>query len=116
MYTLVSNTGRLNVIVNYTTTSSVHLFWSISNGSEVVRYEIRWQKTSISDTVSTMITTLPDITAFTVHGLESNTNYTITVTAVTVVGSITTSIVVLTSEEEGITIAYLLHRQALYFL
>ena len=109
MYAPVSNTGKLNVIVNYTTTSSVHLFWSISNGSEVVRYEIRWQKTSISDSVSTMITTLPDIIAYTVHGLESNTNYTITVTAVTVVGSISTSIVVLTSEEEGITIAkYLL--------
>ena len=66
-----------------------------------------------------MITTLPDITAYTVHGLESNTNYTITVTAVTVAGRISTSIVVLTSEEEGTTIAkcpLLLHRQALYFL
>lgn len=55
-----------------------------------------------------MITTLPDITAYTVHGLESNTNYTITVTAVTVVGSISTSIVVLTSEE-GTIAKYPLH-------
>ena len=90
-----------------TTTATIITFsWSVPSGSVVTSYEVMWQRdTSVGcseeDGSSRTITTNSISTAIAISGLEEDSLYRITVTAVNSFGSMTSNPVTAMTEEAG---------------
>ena len=86
------------------TATSISLSWSVPSGSVVTSYEVMWQRdTSVGcsdeDEGSTTIT--DGSTSYEIMGLEEDSSYTISVTAVNVAGSSAVSETVTAMTEEA---------------
>ena len=89
----------LSITVDSTTATSISLSWTISTGSEVTSYEVMWQLSG-SDVIFTATLT-GSATGYTVEGLESGSIYSITVTATTTSGTITSTPLLVSTPIEG---------------
>ena len=83
--------------IESTTAMSITLRWSVTSDSLVDRYVVMWEKSKSAVSVTVTITD-PSATTYTLMGLESETTYSITVTASNNVGS-TTSTPILVSRK-----------------
>ena len=98
--------GQPSVTIGTTTATSISLSWSVPSGSVVASYEVMWQRdTSVGcsdeDKGSTTINTNAISTAYAISGLEEDSLYRITVTAVNSIGSIVSETVIVMTEEAG---------------
>ena len=95
-----------SVTVVTTTATSISLTWSVPSGSVVSSYEVMWQRdTSVGcsdeDEDSRTINTNSISTAYTISGLEEDSLYRITVTAVNSIANIISDTVTAMTEEAG---------------
>ena len=98
--------GQPSVTVGTTTATSISPSWSVPSGSVVTSYEVMWQRdTSVGcsdeDEGSTTITTNSISTSYAISGLEEDSLYRITVTAVNSIASIVSDTVTAMTEEAG---------------
>ena len=98
--------GMPSVTVVATTADSIILSWNVPNGSVVDSYEVMWQRdTSVGcsdeDEGSGTRNTNSIITGYTISGLEEDSLYRITVTAVNSIASIVSETVTAMTEEAG---------------
>ena len=96
--------GQPTVSVVSTTATSIILSWSVPSGSVVTSFEVMWQRdTSVGcsdeDEGSTTIT--DGSTSYEIMGLEEDSSYRITVTAVNSFASIVSDTVTAMTEEAG---------------
>ena len=77
------------MVVDSTTATSISLSWTISTDSEVTSYEVMWQLSG-SEVISTAMLT-GSATGYSVIHLESGSRYSITVTAATTSGTVTST-------------------------
>ena len=87
-----------------TTDSTLSLSWSVPSGITVDSYEVMWQRDTTGecpneDEGSATIT--DGSTSYTITGLEEYSNYTITVTAADISGSITIDPISALTNEAG---------------
>ena len=95
-----------SVSVVTTTATSISLSWSVPSGSMVTSYEVMWQRDtsvgcSYEDEDSRTINTNSISTGYVISGLEEDSLYRITVTAVNSFGSIASNPVTAMTEEAG---------------
>ena len=95
-----------SVTVVTTTSTIIALSWSVSIGSVVTRYDVVWQRdTSVGcsdeDEGNSTRNTNAISTIYTVLGLEEDSLYKITVTAVNSIASIASETVTAMTEEAG---------------
>lgn len=79
-----------SVTVNGTTTTTISLYWSISNESVVDRYVVQWERDTSGDCENEdegSITVHSGSTSYTITGLEEDSRYTISVEAANGAGS-----------------------------
>ena len=98
--------GQPSVTVVTTTATIISLSWSVPSGSVVTSYEVMWQRdTSVGcsdeDEGSTTIYTNAISTTHAISGLEEDSLYRITVTAVNSFASIVSETVTVMTEEAG---------------
>ena len=84
--------------IDSTTATSITVRWSVSSDSLVDRYVVTWEKSNSAASVTVTITD-PSVTTYTLMGLESETTYSITVTASNVVESTTTTPILVTTSK-----------------
>ena len=93
----------LRVSVDTITTTSIFLFWSISTNSEGVSYEVMWQRDNSlecpgdEDEDSVTISS----TSYVIMGLEEDSRYSITVTALNEASSAASETVTAMTLEAG---------------
>ena len=95
-----------SVTVVTITATSISLSWSVPSGSVVTSYEVMWQRdTSVGcsdeDEGSRTFTTNSISTSYAISGLEEDSLYRITVTAVNSFGSMASNPVPAMIEEAG---------------
>ena len=98
--------GQPSVSVTSIISTSISLSWSVPSGSVVTSYEMMWQRdTSVGcidvDEDSRTINTNAISTGYTISGLEEDSLYRITVTAVNSIVSIVSNPVTAMTEEAG---------------
>ena len=96
--------GQPNVTVLSVTATSISLSWSVPNTTAVDSYEVMWQRDtsgecSDEDEGSTTIT--DGSTDYTIEGLEEDSTYMVTVTAVYSIGNANSNMTVVTTSEAG---------------
>ena len=96
--------GQPSIIDISTTSTSISLSWSVPSGSVVTSYEVMWQidtsvECSDEDEGSTTIT--DGSTSYEIMGLEEDSSYSLTVTAVNAAGSSAVSETVTAMTEEA---------------
>ena len=96
--------GQPNVTVLSVSATSVSLSWSVPTGSVVDSYEVMWQRDTSGecpdkDEDSTTIT--DGSTSYTITGLEEDSTYSVTVTAVYSIGNVNSNTTVATTLEAG---------------
>ena len=79
------------------TATSISLSWSVPSDSVVTSYEVTWWKSG-SD-ASTSVTVSEAHVNYTITGLDSNTDYSVTVTAINGAGSATSSPILVSTSE-----------------
>ena len=90
-----------NVTVTTITATSISLSWSVPTDQMVTSSDVMWQVFSPSTEVDSNVTSgRITVTSYihTIKGLKSSTNYAITVTVTNIVGSSTSSPMIITTE------------------
>ena len=86
--------------VDSTTATSISLSWTISTDSEVTSYEVMWQLSGSEVICTAMLT--GSATGYSVIRLESGSIYSITVTAATTSGTVTSTPLLVSILMEGV--------------
>ena len=103
-FLLGKDLGQPNVAVLSVSATSISLSWSVPNASAVDSYEVMWQRDTSGecpdeDEGSTTITDRS--TNYTIEGLEEDSTYMVTVTAVYSIGNVNSNLTIVTTLEAG---------------
>ena len=103
---LAPGPGQPSVNVTSITSTSISLSWSVPSGSVVTSYEVMWQRdTSVGcsdeDEASGIINTNSISTSHVISGLEEDSLYRITVTAVNSIANVVSETVTAMTKEAG---------------
>ena len=103
-YCKYKDLGKPNVTKLSVSATSVSLSWSVPTGSVVDSYEVMWQRDTSGecpdeDEDSTTIT--DGSTSYNITGLEEDSTYSVTVTAVYSIGNVNSNTTVVTTLEAG---------------
>ena len=93
------------LVVGNTTATSISLSWSVPSGSEVDSYEVMWQRDTSGecpDEDMDSVTVSGITTSYTITDLEENSNYSIILRAVNMVGSAHSNTTTATTLDSGI--------------
>ena len=98
--------GQPSVNVTSITATSISLSWSLTSGSVVTSYKVMWQRdTSVGcsdeDEASGIINTNSISTSYVISGLEEDSLYMITVTAVNSIASVVSETVTAMTKDAG---------------